>query len=348
MDLFEPDPDECNLSAPFVADFHACVSSPGIFAHTYDPALAPKASRTQSAAAVVNLFYTGNWLHDWYYDAGFREIDGNAQTSNFGRGGLGGDSMKVQAQDNAGLNNANMSTPADGGRPRMRLYLFTGNEAAAVTVSPPGTNLPVGKADFGPGGFDLAATMILATDGSATFTDACQPVTNNVAGKIALVDRGNCTFKLKALNAQNAGAIGMIVANNVSGVSGMADDPAVTATITLPLLMVSTENGASIKTSLAAGSIVTITVTGIPDGKRILVKLNNVSGMAIDVSAAIGFLVGDVNGSHGVNASDIRAAKARIGQALSTTNFVFDTDANGTISTSDVTAIKARSGKVIP
>ena len=44
-----------------------------------------------------------------------------------------------------------------------------------------------------------------------------------IAGKIALVDRGICGFTIKVKNAQNAGAIGVVVANNVGGrPSGMA------------------------------------------------------------------------------------------------------------------------------
>lgn len=256
-DGFDADPDECNVSAPFIGDFHACTSSAGTFAYTYDPNAAPKVSRSQSMAAVVNLFYTTNWLHDWYYDAGFKEIDGNAQTSNFGRGGLGNDSMKAQAQDNSGVNNANMFTPADGARPRMRMYLFTGNEAAAVTVTPPGTNLPVGLNQFGPTTFDVSAPLALASDSVAPLTDGCQPLANNVAGKIVLVDRGTCSFKTKVFNAQTAGALGVIVANNVAGgaVSVLGDDLSIPTAILIPALMVSFENGAAIKTSLQAGPV---------------------------------------------------------------------------------------------
>jgi L-aminopeptidase/D-esterase-like protein len=41
-------------------------------------------------AALTQLFYTNNWLHDAFYDAGFNEAAGNAQQDDFGRGGLGG------------------------------------------------------------------------------------------------------------------------------------------------------------------------------------------------------------------------------------------------------------------
>ena len=50
-------------------------------------------------AAVTQLFYVTNWLHDWCYDSGFDEAAGNAQHDNFGRGGLGGDPLHAEAQD---------------------------------------------------------------------------------------------------------------------------------------------------------------------------------------------------------------------------------------------------------
>jgi hypothetical protein len=47
--------------------------------------------------------------------------------------------------------------------------------------------------------------------------NACSPITNLVAGTIALVDRGSCSFDSKVLMAQEAGAIGVVVANNREG-----------------------------------------------------------------------------------------------------------------------------------
>jgi len=81
--------------------------------------------RTQQAASVTNLFYFCNIMHDFVYRLGFTESAGNFQTNNFGRGGTGNDSVRAEAQDGSGTNNANFSTPPEGSRPRMQQFLFT-------------------------------------------------------------------------------------------------------------------------------------------------------------------------------------------------------------------------------
>ncbi|MEO6391139.1 MAG: M36 family metallopeptidase [Pyrinomonadaceae bacterium] len=74
---------------------------------------------------VTNLFYHTNKYHDFVYASGFTEAAGNFQNDNFGRGGAAADRVRGEAQDSSGTNNANFSTPADGGRGRMQMYLFT-------------------------------------------------------------------------------------------------------------------------------------------------------------------------------------------------------------------------------
>ena len=88
------------------------------FSTTADP-------RTQQAAVVTNLFYYNNIMHDFSYGLGFTETARNFQTNNYGRGGTGNDSVRAEAQDGSGTNNANFATPPDGSRPRMQQYLFT-------------------------------------------------------------------------------------------------------------------------------------------------------------------------------------------------------------------------------
>ncbi|NQY05053.1 MAG: T9SS type A sorting domain-containing protein [Flavobacteriaceae bacterium] len=76
-------------------------------------------------AAVTNLFYWSNIMHDVYYRYGFDEASGNFQENNYGNGGVGGDSCFCEAQDGSGTNNANFSTPPDGGNGRMQMYIWT-------------------------------------------------------------------------------------------------------------------------------------------------------------------------------------------------------------------------------
>ncbi|KAI8619267.1 Fungalysin metallopeptidase-domain-containing protein [Chytriomyces sp. MP71] len=75
-------------------------------------------------AAVVNLFYWCNAIHDLFYVYGFTEAAGNFQDSNLARGGEGGDAVIANAQDGSGHNNANFATPPDGSHGRMRMYVW--------------------------------------------------------------------------------------------------------------------------------------------------------------------------------------------------------------------------------
>lgn len=76
-------------------------------------------------AAVTNLFYWNNIVHDVQHRYGFTAAAGNFQVNNYGQGGLGNDSVRAEAQDGAGANNANFLTPPDGFRPRMQMYTWT-------------------------------------------------------------------------------------------------------------------------------------------------------------------------------------------------------------------------------
>lgn len=75
--------------------------------------------------STTQLFYITNWYHDELYRLGFNEQARNFQHSNFGRGGAENDRIRGEGQDSSGTNNANFSTPADGGRGRMQMYLWT-------------------------------------------------------------------------------------------------------------------------------------------------------------------------------------------------------------------------------
>ncbi len=127
-----------------------------------------------------------------------------------------------------------------------------------VRVNAPSTianNYAVGTAEFGPA---VSPGGTTANVSAAAPVDACSAITNgtSVSGRIALIDRGGCNFTVKVKNAQNAGAVGVIVVNNVTpGVIQMGGGD---TTITIPSLMVSLTDGATLKSQLTAGENATL------------------------------------------------------------------------------------------
>jgi hypothetical protein len=117
----------------------------------------------------------------------------------------------------------------------------------------------VGEASFGAPlqalGSGVSGELVLAQDdanaaGPST-TDACTPITNaaEVANKIALVDRGTCGFVVKVKNAQNAGAIAVVVADNAAG-SPPAGLGGADPTITISSVRVTLADGNTLKAAL--------------------------------------------------------------------------------------------------
>ena len=114
---------------------------------------------------------------------------------------------------------------------------------------------PVAPAQFGPPltQAGIQGRLALGRDDSAEPTLGCNTLVNGgeLAGKIAVLDRGICTFVTKAQNAQAAGAIALVVVNNVPGppVSLGGTDPS----INIPSVHVSQEDGERIKRALTLG-----------------------------------------------------------------------------------------------
>jgi hypothetical protein len=123
------------------------------------------------------------------------------------------------------------------------------------TGSPPlPPKIEMNVATFGPQAFFVTGNLVLVDDGVAPVTDACTPLVNGAAvnGNIALLDRGVCTFNVKALAAQNAGAIAVVIANNTPNplVPGGVDP-----TVVIPVVGVSLADGNALKAALLGGPV---------------------------------------------------------------------------------------------
>jgi hypothetical protein len=235
--------------------------------YTYDHTAEPTATVNQSKASMVNSFFLVNWMHDWWYDSGFTEAAGNAQLDNYGRGGVAGDPLLITAQAgaNAGLrNNADMSTPGDGARPRMRMFLWTAGTVTSLTTP---TGAPRSESfSTGPRSFDLVGDLVLANDATAPFNDACQPITSNVAGKIALVTYSAlCNSATMVNSVKAAGAIGVVLAD------GGLDDPRAfggSAAANIPGVTVGMTDGAALVAAVTAGPVSVELSSGVSGPER--------------------------------------------------------------------------------
>ena len=82
--------------------------------------------------------------------------------------------------------------------------------------------------------------------GGASLLDGCEafPPGSDTAGRIVLMDRGACTFVQKALNAQNAGALAAVIANNTVGLVSPAG---VEPSIVIPVVSIAQALGAQLR-----------------------------------------------------------------------------------------------------
>ena len=231
---------------------------------------APPTTNANRSAATVNLFYWNNLVHDLTYQYGFTEAAGNFQADNLGRGGAGNDYVKAEAQDGSGTNNANFSTPPDGSSGRMQMFLWGARAPAySIQVSAPAT--VAGSYTAVEGAFSTAnrlATVGAISGQLGLYNDAGSSPATSLAcgahsgspltGKIALVYRGTCPFAAKVKNAQLAGAIAVIVVNNVAGapsVMGGTDN-----TVVIPAVMISQADGDRLAAQAANGVQVALPV----------------------------------------------------------------------------------------
>lgn len=208
-------------------------------------------------AAVTNLFYWNNLMHDVTYQYGFDEPSGNFQQNNYGHGGVENDPVQADAQDGSGCNNAQFGTPPDGGDGRMQMFVWIGIPNARVTVGV--TDYDAAKGCWG-GALAPPTTADLENvdDGTAPVGDGCTPLIGFTPGNIALIDRGDCEFGEKALNAQNAGASGVIVINNANLPNGIISMGAGTVggSVTIPAVMVGNADGIDIRSQLPTSGMI--------------------------------------------------------------------------------------------
>ncbi len=223
---------------------------------------------TYVKAATTNLFYWNNLIHDVFYNYGFDEESGNFQNTNFSGAGAGGDAVMAEAQDGGGTNNANFLTLQDGVPGRMQMYLWTSSSPAELLfISSPaavaGGYIGIEAAFSKPlDGTGVSGKIILADptngcSGTPALPAGTVPVAyknqDQIAGNIALVNRGECSFIEKCLNAQASGATAVIVVNNADGAPIAMGGDETGRLVEIPAIMISKADGDKLKAALANG-----------------------------------------------------------------------------------------------
>jgi len=268
--------------------------APIVFNYPWDLTQEPEYSTTNPNnqfpnrnAAIVNLFYWNNLVHDIFYNFGFTETGRNFQFENANgngdSGGLDNDEVLAQAQDGGGTNNANFLTLTDGVNGQMQMYLWTSSMIDSLVqidnVDIPTTVMGGDKFESLQGALYNSAmpinlntspvlnrNYVLVNDGCGS-SEGCGAgggvgvaPCNNVTNAIVLIDRGSCSFVEKVDGAQKGGAAGVIVMNNDTAnpdaiLAMGGTDPTINS-ITIPSVMVSYNTGLLLKAALASGAVV--------------------------------------------------------------------------------------------
>ncbi|WP_304342820.1 M36 family metallopeptidase [Chryseobacterium koreense] len=224
-------------------------------------------------AITTNLFYMNNVLHDIFYRYGFDEAAGNFQVYNYTGEGVDNDLVLSLAQTGVSqgrVNNASFELGNDGYPALMSMFLWTpfGSYAPlSIDLLEIYTNGSLkGKykgrvAVFGPMiqnppmYADLAIMKDTNSVGNDSY-DGCDAAINptEIQNKLAVIRRGTCSFYQKVFNAQNAGAKGVIMVNNVEG-EPVEMGGVNSGEITIPSIMISKTNGEAIISALQTGPL---------------------------------------------------------------------------------------------
>ncbi len=155
-----------------------------------------------------------------------------------------------------------------------------GIHALSFTVTP--DNRPAGyfQATAAPTAPVSGSFPLVRTGTSSAAADACSPLpAGSLSGRVALIRRGTCGFYVKAKNAENAGAAGVIIYNNVAGIQNIT--VAGTPAVGIPTVSISAADGVLLDGRIASGAV---SLTWTPNA----VQVPNATGNLISSFSSYG------------------------------------------------------------
>lgn len=189
-------------------------------------------------------------------------------------------------------------------------YDFTWADPAGGDWSSPDFNMP---------GVFIEDTLAIVDDGTPgdnpegnpVSAEGCFPLINgvDVNGKIAVIYRNTCEFGEKALNAQNAGAVGAIIINRDPEVVGMAGGTQ-GANVTIPVVMISSTDGLILTNEMLNGPVVMFIGNktgvfaddaGITPGTTLISKSSGVPSQLAQSGSEFNFDIGSRVYNYGTN-----------------------------------------------
>lgn len=133
--------------------------------------------------------------------------------------------------------------------------------------------------------------LVLMTGSGTNANEGCGTISNAAAlsGNIAVALRGTCNFSEKALNAQNAGAIGLIIINNQASAPPSLGAGTGSGSVTIPVIMISQTQGASLLALLNGAG----TATGLMGVQNEWIEIFELNGVQNNSGDDNGYLPAD-------------------------------------------------------
>lgn len=169
---------------------------------------------------------------------------------------------------------------------------------AGASTNPHFVGIPVtvGSATFGAALGDFNNFGVVTASYTVTSpANGCSAISTDLTGKVALIDRGVCSFTTKIRNAQNASAIGVLVVNNVAGDPIAMGHDGTTPFPTIPAAMLSKNNGNAVKPSG------TVSIDGTAPEEFVTTNADIIAGFSSRGPAAFTFLIKPDATAPGVN-----------------------------------------------
>ncbi len=164
--------------------------------------------------------------------------------------------IAVISAGNEGNNLLTVGSPGNAANAITAAASSNAHSAVGTTISFNGTTISAAEGDF-----NTFSPAVTAATSTTTPTNGCSAISEDLSGVIAVIDRGSCSFTTKIRNAENAGALGVVIVNNVAGAAIPMAHDGTNPFPTIPAVMISLSDGALLKAHVPG--VITVDSSGL-------------------------------------------------------------------------------------